>query len=193
MRSSAIERIKDPKPILSQTGSPFLPGSSSNFNQSRSSVKRYRPTNTVPIISAAASLPQTHFEPNYDYHFSTQLQSQQSHHPLQYETTNFTATPYHDKRMVSQIQKSLNRVAHHTPAVNSSYGDTSSYGSTVTLLAQSHNSQLPPSQQHYSTYEPHHSSANNKPLPKIVNLQYNSPMGLYSENSVKEELFKKIG
>ena len=200
VRSSVIERVRDPKPILSQTGSPFLPGNTANFNQTRSSVKRYRPTHTVPILSALHHLPQTQFEPNYDSHH--QHPHPQPTHVLSYENTNFTAMPYHDKRMVNQIQKSLNRAVHHAPPTHYTtscvlpISDSHAYPYGAT---QSH-SQLPASQQQYATYEPHQCSSfglankqSKNPLPKVVNLQYNTPLGLYSANNVKEELLKKIG
>jgi hypothetical protein len=130
-------------------------------------------------------------------------QSSSHHYPqpsptLQYETTNFTATPYHDKRMVSQIQKSLNRAVHpphissYTP-FNSSGGNIVSY-STVSVVSPTH-TRVPASQQQYSNYEPHQIGGGSpkSPMPKVVNLQYNSPMGLYSASAVKEELFKKLG
>ena len=185
-----------------------MPGTSPNFNQSRSTVKRYRPTHTVPIFTGHNQLPQTNFEPAHHmpppqslYHPPT------PHSPtfLPYESTNFTATPYHDKRMVSQIHKSLNRAVHTSNNSHPFSGGHNAVSYTtvsVTPVAHHHHQhhqhqpRVPASQQQYSTYEPHHQSSAGmpkSPLPKVVNLQYNSPMGLYSASAVKEELYKKLG
>ena len=138
----------------------------------------------MPILSSTTHLPHTHFEPTYGNH--AQLQSHSHHVPLQYETTNFVATPYHDKRMVNKIQKSLNHAVYHSPIeYPPSYGGQGSYGSAITMTSGSQNK--------YSNFEPHQSEANKRNLPRVVNLQYNSPMGLYSTNTAKEELLKKLG
>lgn len=209
-RNANIEKIKDPKPILSQTGSPFLPSISS----SRTSVKRYtQSSRTLPILSSSMidNLPHTQF---YDQFSRPPMAPQHPQTQLSYENTNFLATPYNDKRMVNQIQKSLNRVntPHHVAhqeyvpphsnhhVASSYFNNNNNFNFNGTGSYSSLPAPVTASQQHYSNYEPNRGphynqnlTQNNNQLPKVVNLQYNSPMGLYSANNVKEELFKKIG
>jgi hypothetical protein len=241
IRSRPIEKTKDPKPILSQTGSPIMPGGTPVLT-SHSSIKRYRPASTAPIFSN--KLPTTQFSaPQPSSH------QQQHHHvfapsPLLINT-NSTPTPF-DKRMVNQIQNSLhnstsrNHHHHHqqqqqqqphhhyqpllpsvsqlshpssnplwrdtlrptgvdlfdiaeSPASSSHFKPQPTTTSTFQVGSSSFSKLAPQGNHHH-----HHSNSitltpNSPKSPKIVNLQYNSPIGLYSNSNIKEELSKQIG
>ncbi|CAF0725472.1 unnamed protein product [Brachionus calyciflorus] len=217
VRSRPIEKVKDPKPILSQTGSPIMPGGTTAFN-SRPNVRRYQPSQTIPVVP---SLPRTHFEPP-------------SHPtPAPHVTFNVTPTPFNNKKMVSQIQSSLNKAIHspkHAPAPITPSINFSKPYNQVTYSPSTHKpvhfnfnesqnqhsdwrdslrktgvniyeDQQQPSTQSYQSpsapsyghYQPEPQQHHQPKLPRVVNLQYNTPIGLYSKQNINEELHKKIG
>jgi hypothetical protein len=227
--------------VLSQTGSPIMPGETPYLN-SHSTIKRYRPASTAPVFASPHALPQTHF-----------LAPQK---PLKLNTA---AQPF-DKRMASQIHHSLTRAIHNpsrvsqppsyyqppaplyqqppqqqfyqqSPLSYQSYSNLdasfSPQASRSSFLDYSQDSQGPmwsstlkrtgidlvQPEQHASSLAftkpaaaptfhvgsfsnssaAHNSLESPSKSPKIVNLQYNSPIGLYSNNKIKEELQKQVG
>lgn len=213
---------------------------------SHSSIKRYRPASTMPILPSS---------PGYNRLPTTFFAAPQQ--PLSINT-NTTATPF-DRNMVSQIHSSLNRAvssrpyggattttvygynpvsapAYATPHINrrqpppppvqvSSYAQPYDQGSGsqwqgtlrrtgIDLYDMQDQQQQPQHQSYMSSSKPAVSpnssssatfhvgsfsklspnqSASSPKSPKIVNLQYNSPIGLYSNKNIKEELHKQIG
>lgn len=196
VRSQSVHKIRDPKPVLSQTGSPCVPLGLTQVGN-RSSVKRYRPASTMPIMQRA-----TYSEPGvftHDYKQNTPL-------------------PFYDKKMVGQIQQSLSKavnqpvgypivapvyyplselqqqpyVHQHQNASNSSFRPASSLGTPIVPP-------LPTSSRVYSHHEVSHTPAPATPTPRkpdgprVISQQYNSPVGLYSRETFTEEYYKQVG
>lgn len=162
-RNRAIEKNKDPKPVLSQTGSPFLPNYQPFTVGECSSVQRYTTAKTQPIHSNLVLS-----KPSYP----------------KFNNTNNTPMPYHDRRMIGHIQQNLTRAV-HAPHVN--------------LPSPLKGPNLPKNTMQIGQYQIktniHEDLFNvNKDnfTPKIVNLQYNSPIGLYSNSSLKQEVNKRV-
>ena len=193
---------------------------------SRPTVRRYQASHTMAVVP---QLPKTHFEPSSTYHAPAPTVSHfnTSH---TYSNTNITATPFNDKKMVSQIQTSLSRAVNshkHAPISPSSYPAynlAKSYNQVTYSPPSAHkpvhfnfeetSPQVPewrdglkktgyniyedqrqPSTQTFQPMTPsygHHTEHPPK-SPRVVNLQYNSPIGLYSKQNINEELQKKIG
>lgn len=218
IRSRPIEKSRDPKPILSQTGSPMMPGEMPSVN-SAPSVKRYRPL--------LAKLPTTNF-------------SGAGYQPA-YQTSNTTPTPFNEKAMINQLHHTLSRVTSKPPqsiVASNSYGshsptrsmqqnnhNYSAYSASTINLSQPETSpwqtslrrtavdpfesqyqQASPSSPSYhvsaapkpvnkvfSQHEVSDVGAQKSPLPRAINLQYNSPIGLYSNANIQEEFYKKVG
>ncbi len=86
VRNRIIERVHDPKPILSQTGSPMLPSlpEYSNPRTSIANMRRYQSSRTLPNVNAKPVVA-----------------------PLQ---------PYQEKEMIDKIQTSLQRYAPSRPS-----------------------------------------------------------------------------
>jgi hypothetical protein len=232
IRSRPIEKVKNPKPILSQTGSPIMPGETPSLNM-RSSVKRYRPASTLPLLTKASQV-------NYSYN---QAAYQPHNNPPQsypnYTNLNTVPVPFNDKRMASQIQQSLHRAVNSRPAPLNIATSTTTYPGyynqpapvySPTLYSNQNNSpppwkninnkgnvhsyydfqqqqqqQQPAHHQHYQQQQQpqyqvppsqsfHVGTIANQPKsPKVVNLKYNTPIGLYSKDNIKEELYKQVG
>lgn len=206
---------------------------------SRSSIKRYRPTQTLPLM---AKLPTTSFSPSTSS--TTATYSGINNH-------NSTPIPFSDKRMVSQIQSSLSKAIHspkHLPTIASSYpvfnfANTHSHApvqapvhvpvpapmpapifrpveqsfsdeyrrgpawreslrKTGINIYEDQAEQVPVHGQSFHVCPPpvapkpiinYHELHHQPKSPKVVNLQYNSPIGLYSRDNIKEELHKQVG
>lgn len=215
--------MKDPKPILSQTGSPMMPGQAPSFSSSHT-IKRYRPQSTLPKstyrLPSASQHQQQQQQAGYQQHHTTNIYS----HPT--TNTNYTALPYnHDKRMVSQIQQSLVRAAantthhhhhhnqHHYAQPSPNYTSSSSYhpvyppqpsanhhhlNNTITYYDDFNLNYNQPSYgaggnvaTGFNDFNSGNSGSNN--LPKVKNIQYNSPIGLYSKDNIREELNRQVG
>lgn len=192
-RSHGIEKYKNPKPILSQTGSLHLPTYQPFTVGECSSVQRY---------TAFKPLPKTDL-----------LTYNRACHP-KFAQTNGSAQPYVDRRMIGNIQQNLTRAVHAphvTYPMQSRNGSVPSLPKTTMKVGkyevksfsghqqQSHEMsfQSPPSQfnSSYANYaSPNQSSSSTSSLDqnKVRNKQYNSPIGLYSNNAIKEEYTKQV-
>jgi hypothetical protein len=216
VRSQSTHKMRDPKPILSQTGSPCVPLGLTQIGN-RSSVKRYRPASTMPIIQRT-----NYSEPGvFTHEYAGAQSSLMSHHPL----------PFYDKKMVGQIQQSLSKAVHspvgypinapgafpvlndfnnNNNSSNVSYYSinpsrpTSSLTTSSTTNNNNNNNIVPPlpttptPNKVYSHHEVSSSvvlpTPQRKPDgPKVLMQQYNSPVGLYSREAFQEEYYKQVG
>lgn len=201
---------------MSQTGSPILPVGISSVS-SRPSVKRYHPSHTTAVIP----LPKTNFEqihapapafstsynfpntnknpvPFNDKQMVNQIQSSlkravNSHHHVQ-PPSSFPA--YNQA-------KSYNHVAFSPPS-SSQPIKFDFENSTPSVPEWRHNlkktgyniyedQQQPSSQSLQPAPSFGHAQPQQPKGPRVVNLQYNSPIGLYSKQNIDAELHKKIG
>lgn len=207
VRSQSVHKVRDPKPVLSQTGSSCVPLGLTQVGN-RSSVKRYRPASTMPILQRV-----TYSEPGV---FTKDFKQN-------------TPLPFYDKKMVGQIQQSLSKAVNHpvgypivapvhyplselqqqayvphyqnmsnstSPAPGAAFRAGSSLGTpTVPPL---------PTSRVYSHHEVSQTPAPVTPAPvtptprkpdgpKVVMQQYNSPVGLYSRETFQEEYYKQVG
>lgn len=179
-RSKGIEGYKNPKPILSQTGSSHLPNYQPFTVGECSSVQRYTANKLAPKCDL------TFAKPSYP----------------RFNSTNHSAAPYVDRRMIGNIQQNLTRAVH---APHSSF---TSKAVSTSSLPSSHMkigkydvksfAQLPttfpraPSATGSNAGSYHSSSSQVQPKSQMVTKQYNSPIGLYSNSTLKEELNKQI-
>lgn len=239
VRSRPIEKVKNPKPILSQTGSPIMPGDTPSMGGLRvQTMKRFRPASTLPMLGASSS--NVYSSPSYydDMSYTPTSPSQQftfaqPHHqpasyasqPLSYPYTNnmnSVAVPFNERRMASQLQHSVTRAAankynapayHHQPQQQQHHHHhqhhhqaPSTYPfSPSAIQGNQHNYQPQQQQQQYSapwsgSLQPSSPSIRvggasqaSPKSPKVVNLQYNTPIGLYSKDNIREELHRQIG
>jgi hypothetical protein len=131
--------------------------------------------------------------------------------------TNSSPMPF-DKNMASQIHHSLTKAIHsprHVPstpaypvfAPPSPIKQVHNYSAYQPDTFDNHNHHQHHHHQpqpfkvassfptyHQPEYNHHQEFTQPKsPLPKVVNLQYNTPIGLYSKDNIKEELHKKVG
>jgi len=209
VRSQSTHKQRDPKPILSQTGSPCVPLGLTQIGN-RSSVKRYRPASTMPIIQRG-----NYSEPGVFTHDYPGAQSSlMSHHPL----------PFYDKKMVGQIQQSLSKAVHspvgypinapgafptityqndiNTPT-NNNNNNVSYYSINPSRPTSSLNTNVPPLPTSTPTKVYSHHEVSSAPVvanqqrkpdgPKVLMQQYNSPVGLYSREAFTEEYYKQVG
>ena len=183
-----------------------MPGQAPQFSSSHS-VKRYRPQSTLPT-SSYRLLPTSS-----QGHLTTNIFNSSA------PAYNNTAVPYsHDKRMVSQIQASLIRAAnvprgHNTayssagvnhPTYHPAYPPTPSsahhnLSNTITYYDDFNLNYNQPSfgaggnvATSYNDYN-HPPSSSQSNAPKAKNLQYNTPIGLYSRDKIREELNRQVG
>lgn len=156
-RSRGIEKYKDPKPILSQTGSLHLPEYKPFTVGECSSVQRYTSAKTSPIHNL------TFAKPSYP----------------KFGNTNHSPVPYMDRRMIGNIQQNLTRAV-HAPHVNYTAPKTPTKPKNTMQIGQ------------YQIKVGIDQELNQKPPQNMVNLQYNSPIGLYSNASLKDELNNKV-
>lgn len=177
-RSSAIEGYKVPKPIFSQTGSYHLPNYQPFTVGQCSSVQRYTGNKLGPKTDL------TYAKPSYP----------------KYQSTNQAAAPYVDRRMIGNIQQNLTR------AVHAPYSSFSNMSHSAPALAPNQMkigkydvktfSQLPTTfARAPSANSNAGSQTSSSPMPQkrqIVTKQYNSPIGLYSNNTLKEELDRQV-
>ena len=202
-----MERPKDPKPVLSQTGSPLLPNYDVVYG-ARSSVKRYRPASTLPL-----QLPKTNFA-NPMYQSNTDL------HSASTEFNMATSVPFHDKKMVNKIHQSLSHKAAYMPQIpapvahpiqnpQQTYNNFNNISSQQFMTRQSFADSEPAWKDTLKTtgaklYRVGYKQSKTQPIfhsepqeestkPKVVNLQYNTPIGLYSRESFNEEFNKQVG
>lgn len=175
-RSHQIEKYSNPKPILSQTGSSHLPNYQPFTVGECSSVQRFTQSKGphVNIMFANPSYPKI-------------------------ASTNACAAPYMDRRMIGNIQQNLTRAVHAPVTMTSYLGK--SMGSLnpqdrmkvgkyeVKTFSNNMNFSKAPSQA--SDRSQNQFSTSSNPQPRIVTKQYNSPMGLYSNSTMKEEFTKQ--
>lgn len=173
-----INHYKNPKPAFSQTGSPFLPD--------------YQPF-TVGECSSVQRKIENRLAPR------TELNYSKPSYP-RFNNTNSAAQPYVDRRMIGNIQQNLTRAVHapghftqrpsssSVPALPKTHMkigkyDVKSFANQPGIISKS------------PSISSNHGALNqsSSPLPpKVVVKQYNSPIGLYSNNTLKEELNKQI-
>lgn len=176
-RSHGIEKYKNPKPILSQTGSSHLPNYQPFTVGECSSVQRYTAIKPLP---------------------KTNLSYKQPSFPKYNNQTNGSAQPYVDRRMIGNIQQNLTRAVHaphvayparngSVPALPKSTMRVGKYD--VKTFSQGNNFSSAPTH-----YQGNYGSSPIQSQPstnKVVTKQYNSPIGLYSNNTIKEEYNKQ--
>lgn len=127
-----------------------MPGDTPNFS-GRSTIRRYKPAQTQPLLAA---LPTTNFSSHQHYHHQPTYVSTAAVQP--HTNYNTIATPYnHDRRMVSQIQQSLNRAVHSPkPMQHSAFPAFNSPAHHAPGIGPN-GGYLPPSYQNYSAYNNH--------------------------------------
>lgn len=199
VRSQSCHKVRDPKPILSQTGSSCVPLGLTQVGN-RSSVKRYRPASTMPILQRS-----NYSEPGV---FNQSYKN--------------TPLPFYDKKMVGQIQVSLSKavnqpvgypIVYMVPVANQAQDPYStlsinknlsnrttplppSFNRPVSSLGQPIVAPLPTSKvySHHEVSQAPSAVPVRKPDgPKVVSQQYNSPLGLYSREAFQEEYYKQAG
>lgn len=177
-RNSKIDQYKSPKTYLSQTGSPFLP--------------EYQPF-TVGECSSVQRRIENRLLPKTDLTFA------KPSYP-KFANTNHYPQPFVDRRMIGNIQQNLTRAVHapgvvyprdnhSVPALPKTHMKVGKYD-VKTFSNQLGFSKGPSVSSNHSLTSNQSASGNNGP--KIISQQYNSPIGLYSNNTLKEELTKQI-
>lgn len=170
-RSHAIEKYKNPKPIFSQTGSLHVPTYQPFTLGECSSVQRYAAAKTLPNSKLSLA------KPSYP----------------RFNSTNHSPAPYIDRRMIGNIQQNLTRAVH---APNSNFPvkgaspmwlpkntmqvgkfEVKSFGNMTDNFVRGNSQSSVQSQ-------------NSVPHQQVK--QYNSPIGLYSNNTLKEEYQKQV-
>jgi len=246
LRNRVIEKPKEPKPILSQTGSPYIPGCTGMSYQTSNS-RLYKPHRTAPLFSSAPALPSSHalapsnrsaivpqaapptVPPPYaekemiskiqtnlllsaskhqhQHHQHHQHQQHHQHHHQQEQQY-----PHHYEQVATRQQPiSAPHVHHPVPLPKSSHmnvpydchyvtpynRDYEEYMAMKKNLFSGHQpSEAAVSQSQKVIYTQHQASDNSvatsqNQQPKLVNNQYNSPIGLYSKGSLSEEISKQ--
>jgi len=180
-RNSKIDQYKSPKTYLSQTGSPFLP--------------EYQPF-TVGECSSVQRRIENRLLPKTDLTFA------KPSYP-KFANTNSHAQPFVDRRMIGNIQQNLTRAVHapgvvyqrdnrsvsHNPSLPKTSIKVGKYD-VKTFTNQGGFSKGPSVSSTHSVTSNHSAAGNNGP--KVVTQQYNSPIGLYSNNTLKEEYTKQV-
>lgn len=159
-RSRPLERISNPKPILSQTGSPIMPG-------------------PVPSVSTKTrgyiQPPDFHTEPNHYLNASPDFGS--------FGNDRFVYPPVNAS---NRSRTSSNTVHQNSTTSNSPYNlnnQSNIYVPSYQKKVQANPSTHKPQQQnHYITVN---RPASTQPL-NLVHRQFNSPMNLYSNDNVQE-------
>jgi len=177
-RNSQIEHYKSPKPVFSQTGSPFLP--------------EYQPF-TVGECSSVQRRIENRLAPK------TELSYSKPSYP-KFNNTNNAAQPYVDRRMIGNIQQNLTRAVHapghfiqrqsssSVPALPKTHIKVGKYDVKTFANQPGVMSKSPSIGSNSGAL-----NQNSSPLPpKVVMKQYNSPIGLYSNNTIKEEMNKQL-
>lgn len=77
VRSRPIEKVKDPRPILSQTGSPIMPGGTPSMSVRAQMKHRFRPMSTLPILQSSTSSYSPHYDSGINYSPTFSLSSAQ--------------------------------------------------------------------------------------------------------------------
>lgn len=167
-----VDNKQVPKPIMSQTGSSHLPTYQPFTVGECSSVQRF----TV------------NRQPNTELNFT------KPSYP-KFSNTNHSPAPYVDRRMIGNIQQNLTRAV-HAPANNFHQSSKS-----CAVLPKTNMKIGKYDVKTYSNTTPSFSkgpsvtgSNSASPVPsKIVTNKYNSPIGLYSNSTLKEEYNKQVG
>lgn len=165
VRNRIIEKVRDPKPILSQTGSPMLPALPEYSNpRTGINLRRYQSSRTLPLtISKPAPA---------------------------------ALQPYQEKEMIGKIQTSLQRYAPRPASIVDYPFPVSSSSSgymKINYAEEANQSKHSNVAHHESNYKDHSGNFGSVGPLKIMNNQYNSPIGLYSNNNISEELKKQVG
>jgi len=197
----SIIRVRDPKPVLSQTGSSCVPLGLTQIGN-RSSVKRYRPASTMPILQRTnynepgvftSNYKDTNHLPFYDKKMVATIQqtlSKAVHSPVGNPIVTPTQYPLNEYYYQQQEQSplSINNQA-VSPAPPVSYRSPTSMGNVPSLQT---------SNKVYSHHEVSQVPTQHAPFrkpdgPKVSHQQYNSPVGLYSREVFQEEFYKQVG
>lgn len=226
VRNRTIEKVSDPKPILSQTGSPYLP-TPAGFS------KHYRPTRTQPLprtfgLPVAIPPPQP-VQPYHEKNMIDKLQSSLSRITVRPRPQSAYGHPYpstpniyqtvkrelpeishdddlnslHVREKIAQFQNvdhqgpNLRRQSFHVPQAtfdtqyqppwSGTLQPTSSHASTVAPISRQ------PHVEPNVVYSKHEASDFGSVGPlKVINNQYNTPIGLYSKNNINVELDRQI-
>lgn len=174
-RSHQIEKYKNPKPIFSQTGSSHLPTYQPFTVGECSSVQRFTGQSKTPNSNLSYT------KPSYP----------------KFSSTNHSPAPYVDRRMIGNIQQNLTRAVH---APNAHYQNKTlsmpALPKTTMKVGKYDVKQFSNATQNFSKGPSMSSNHSSSPMPsnsaKVVTKQYNSPIGLYSNNAIKEEYNKQI-
>lgn len=198
-----------------------MPGETPSVSY-RSSIKRYRPASTLPLMPKSA--PVHNYAPiqQASYMPASPTPSAYPTYP-NYPNLNTTPIPFNDKRMASQLQQSLNKAVNSRPVpsplsfASSANNYPGYYHQPAAVFSQPHvsnehglsspvwkDSLMPAGRSNFFGANAAHApppqsihvgnlGANQPKSPKVVNLKYNSPIGLYSKENVKEELYKQVG
>lgn len=203
---------------MSQTGSPILPVGVSQIS-SRPSVKRYQPAHTMAVLP---QLPKTNFElihspgpiatPSYNFpnmnktpvpfndrQMASQIQSSLKRAANAHHHVSVPPSSYPAYNLAQSYQHApFSPVNHSKPAMFGFENDqTNVPGWRDSLRKTGYNIYEDQQQPSSNSFQSGPSFRNSQPQqakgPKVVNLQYNSPIGLYSKQNIDEELHKKIG
>lgn len=171
-RSHQIEKYSYPKPILSQTGSSHLPNYQPFTIGECSSVQRF----------TASKNPHTN------------LQFAHPSYP-KFGSTNTSAAPYMDRRMIGNIQQNLTRAVHAPVSMNNFLGkSTGSLNNSMnTMKVGKYDVKTFSNNFNKASSQTSEGSINqfNSHAQPMISKQYNSPIGLYSNNTMKEEYTKQ--
>jgi hypothetical protein len=206
--------MRDPKPILSQTGSPILPYSPPHMSAKAHFAKRYQSSKTMPLPVSKPAPPQ--MQPYQEKDMIDRLQcSLQKYRPRQASVVPYpyplaTSMFQQQQQQVNYNQNAdecnspfvVDKIAHFQyQNSNQSYNGPSSYNGPAypgAKPAQQQQQQQQHQHQHqqYENFNEQSKRANLEfgnvgPL-KIVNNQYNTPIGLYSNNNISEEVKKQV-
>ena len=189
---------------MSQTGSSCVPLGLTQIGN-RSSVKRYRPASTMPILQRTnynepgvftQNYKDTNHLPFYDKKMVATIQQSLSkavHSPVGNPIVTPTQYPlneyYYQQQQQQQSPLSINNQA-LSPAPPVSFRSPTSMGNVPSVPSSNkvyshHEVSQPPTQQHATFRKPDG--------PKLAHQQYNSPVGLYSREAFQEEYYKQVG
>ena len=111
-------------------------------------------------------------QPLFDNYSKPQTSYDEASSPVWQNTLKRTGVDLYGIQDQHQPQVITQSMAYNKPATTSTF-----HVGSFSKLSPNNNSQ----------------SASSPKSPKIVNLQYNTPIGLYSNNNIKEELHKQVG
>ncbi|CAF2357117.1 unnamed protein product [Rotaria sp. Silwood2] len=170
-RSRALERIPDPKPLLSQTGSPLMPGPVPSVSTKTRGYTKPPVFHTEPThLSNTSPLPASYSPVRFTYPSSTNNGNYQTVSPTPYQAPWKDSVGHESRRYVPSYQKKV--------PVN-----------TIIQKQNPNNQKQQRTHQQYTTIarqqQQHYRPASVQPI-NLVNRQYNSPMSLYSNGNVQD-------